>query len=544
MQLKRPELSSQTIIVLTSLYLLVALNGVFVGRLLQATPDGGVGLLDVTMLAAVFVIHMLLLSVVAWPRVLKPAFVCLILIATAAAYFMQRFGAVMDRHAIASVFESDAREAGEWLNGGMMLWFLGFGVLPSALLIWVKVRYRPFLSEAGRRIGYATAAVVLLLAVAWPQSQSLSALLRNHAELRHFANPFSVLNSTRGYLKHEFALPEGPPAPYGRDARVVPGADQKPILLVLVIGESARSSSFSLAGYARDTNPELQTLPLLKYMDVESCGTNTATSLPCMFSGLGQDHYDAGKARRRENLLDLFMHAGYNVRWRDNNTGSKKIAARATETDLASATHPTWCPAGSCFDEILLENLDQDLPMPAKNTVLVLHMLGSHGPAYIERYPREFARFTPECDSPELSTCERESILNAYDNSILYSDHVLARTIAWLETKTAYQTAMFFASDHGESTGEHGFYLHGAPKFMAPDEQTRIPMLIWLSPDWQQAQGFDWQCAATAPGSKLNHDWFFHTALSLGRVQSSVYEPKLDLLKNCWNPTAMPSSQM
>lgn len=544
MQLKRPELSSQTIVVLTSLYLLVALNSVFVGHLLQATPDGGVGLLDVTMLAAVFVIHMLLLSIVAWPRVLKPAFVCLILIATAAAYFMQRFGAVMDRNAIASVFESDAREAGEWFNGGMALWFLGFGVLPSALLIWVKVRYRKWLPEIGWRLGYGAIALVLLLAVSWPQAQALSALLRNHSELRHYANPFSALNSTRGYLKKEFAIPHGPPAPYGRDAKLVGRTDTKPILLVLVVGESARASSFSLGNYARETNPKLQKLPLLKYMDVESCGTNTSVSLPCMFSGLGQRKFDVAKARRRENLLDVLMHAGYSAHWRDNNTGSKTIAARAIETDVAHETHAAWCPGASCYDEILLEQIDHDLPKPAKNTVLVLHMLGSHGPGYSERYPREFARFTPECESAELSTCERDAILNAYDNTILYTDHVLARTVDWLMTQTEYQTAMFFASDHGESTGEHGFYLHGAPKFLAPREQTRIPMLIWLSPEWQQTQGLDWQCAQNKPATKLTHDWFFHTALGLGRVQSSVYEPQYDLLAGCIEAPSAASSQM
>lgn len=536
MNLRRPELGSQTLIVLTSLYLLIALNSVFVRQLLQSTPSAGLGALDLTMLAAVFVINLLLLSLVAWPRILKPAFIGLILISAVAAYFMQRFGAVMDRNAIASVFESDAREAGEWLNAGMVLWMLGFGVLPSLLLIWVKVRYRRWWPEIGWRLGIATGAVVLLLLAAMPQTQALSALLRNHAELRHFANPFSVLNATRGYLKHEFALPEGPPAPYGRDARTDQPVGSKPLLVVLVVGESARSSSFSLAGYARDTNPRLATLPLLKYFDVESCGTNTATSLPCMFSGLGQDHYDAGKARRRENLLDVFRHAGFHVQWRDNNTGSKRIAERAIEVDYAHRTDPEWCPGTSCFDEILLEQLAQDLPSPAHHTVLVLHLLGSHGPAYAERYPREFARFTPECDSSELSTCKREAILNAYDNTILYTDHVLARTVEWLQTQTSYQTAMFFASDHGESTGEHGFYLHGAPKFMAPKEQTRVPMLIWLSADWQKTQGLDWHCASTQPAAALNHDWFFHTALGLGSVQTSVYEPDLDLLSACRKP--------
>ncbi|MBK8287050.1 MAG: phosphoethanolamine transferase [Ahniella sp.] len=303
----RPVVSSITVIVLTCAYLLVALNSAFFSRLLDATPGAGIGTLDLTLLAAVFTINLLLLSLLAWPKLLKPAFIGIILLSALVAYFMQHFGAVIDRAAIASVFESDVREASEWLGPRLVLWMFGFGVLPALLLIWLKVEYQPFWREFRQRSLINLIAFAVLAGAVGAQTQSLSSLLRNHGELRHYANPLAVLHATRGYIKHELAVPKGPPTSLGADARFVRDDSNKPLLLMLVVGESARAQSFELNGYDRPTNPELKKRPLLSYFDVHSCGTNTATSLPCMFSNLGQEHFEVGKARQTENLLDVFV---------------------------------------------------------------------------------------------------------------------------------------------------------------------------------------------------------------------------------------------
>lgn len=538
MSLKRPQVGSLTLILGTSLFLLVALNGAYVSRLLAATPGEGIGALDATMIGLVLAINVMLLSLLALPKVAKPALVTVILVAAVSGYFMQVLGAVVDRHAIASVFESDAREAAEWLSPGLVAWIALLGVLPALLIAFVRIEFQP----AGREIRNRLLANGLLFGVvllsAWPQTQALSSLLRNHGELRHYANPFAALHAVRGYVKHEWAVPSGPPLPVGTDARVaaveVAGSTgRKPRLLMLVVGESARAASFQLAGYPRPTNPRLSRYPLVSSFDVHSCGTNTATSLPCMFSNLGEARFDVAEARGRENLLDVLRHAGMHVVWRDNNTGSKHIADRVVEEDFAHRDDRRWCQSGSCRDEILLEGLDAELHADARDTAIVLHLLGSHGPAYFERYPPEFAVFQPECRSAELATCTPEEIRNSYDNTIRYTDHVLARAIDWLDTRDDYDTALLFASDHGESTGESGFFLHGAPKVIAPDEQTHVPMLAWLSPGFTASQGLDMACARQAAKRELDHDYWFHTVLGLGDVKTSAYRSERDLFQPC-----------
>lgn len=481
-----------------------------------------------------FAFNGIALSLLAWRRVQKPALALLFVVAALLAYFMDGFGAVVDRHAVQSVLETDLREGSEWLSWQMAAYLLVLGLLPAMLLLRLPVHYRPWPRELLARAAFVLAMFVLLGAAVAPYARDFAATARNHAELRHLASPLNLFNAVRGYIRHSAPAGSGVVAPLGEDARQAGPAGAEP-LLVLVVGESARAASFSLGGYARETNPELAAAGVAYFGNVRSCGTNTATSVPCLFSNLGRAHYDEARARGQENLLDVLVHAGFFVEWEDNNTGSKGVARRLPEERMGAAGPGSDCPTGGCRDEVLVEHLRAEIGRKrGLDEVFVLHQIGSHGPAYYERYPNDFARFRPDCRSAALQSCTPEQIRNSYDNTILYTDHVLAGLVALLREEGKHRpTALVYVSDHGESTGESGLYLHGAPYALAPDEQTRVPMIVWTSPAFDAWRGLDPACVRARRGRDISHDHVFHTLLGLLDVRTSAYRPGLDALGGC-----------
>ncbi len=224
-------------------------------------------------------------------------------------------------------------------------------------------------------------------------------------------------------------------APYGADAfRVSTAALDKPkSVTIVVIGETARADHFSLNGYARETNPQLAKVPgLLNFDQVHSCGTDTAQSLPCMFSGVGRANFSSDIALRQEGLLDVLQRAGVGVLWRENQAGCKGVCARVPTETLTDSKLPEFCGEGECHDTILLDGLEAKIAALDRDGVIVLHMMGSHGPAYSKRYPKMFEFFTPACQESQFSRCANQEIVNAYDNTIRYTDHVLAQLIELL----------------------------------------------------------------------------------------------------------------
>lgn len=276
---------------------------------------------------------------------------------------------------------------------------------------------------------------------------------------------------------------------------------------------------------------------MVNYRDTKSCGTATAVSLPCMFSVYPRKQYSDWKARSTENLVNVLTHAGVSVTWWDNNTGSKGIADLISFASMTHRKDSPLCNDGECLDEIFLDELDRKLGATTKNSVIVLHQIGSHGPAYYQRYPAAFRRFTPDCRTPELMTCSTEEITNAYDNTILYTDHVLASVAALLEKhQDRIAGAMIYMSDHGESLGENGIYLHGAPYAIAPKEQTQVPFIAWFSRPYQAAMGLDAACLSRDQDAPRSHDNLFHTVLGMMDVQTRVYNHSLDAFAACTRP--------
>jgi lipid A ethanolaminephosphotransferase len=279
---------------------------------------------------------------------------------------------------------------------------------------------------------------------------------------------------------------------------------------------------------------------LTYYSAVRSCGTNTQTSLPCMFSHLDKDAYQSSR-QPYENLLDVLQRAGLAVLWIDNQSGCKSLCDRVARADTFNLKIPELCKDGECYDEVMLKDLDQriaalDPARRARGVVLVLHQMGSHGPAYFRRSPPAFKAFMPECTSNVLQECPREQLVNAYDNTILYADHVLASTVQWLSSKPqadVYDGAMVYLSDHGESLGENNLYLHGLPYALAPDTQTHVPMISWVSDAMRERLGLRTDCLKAHAADPLSHDNMFHAMLGLMDVKTDLYRKDLDWFAAC-----------
>ncbi len=267
---------------------------------------------------------------------------------------------------------------------------------------------------------------------------------------------------------------------------------------------------------------------LFNFTNMTSCGTSTAISVPCMFSILGSYDFSTSNADYTENILDILHKAGVNVLWRDNNSSSKGVANRVTAEDYRDPSINPVCDI-ECRDTGMLEGLQSYIDKQKEGDILiVLHSMGNHGPAYYKRYTKDFEVFKPACQTAQLEDCSVEEINNAYDNAILYTDYFLSQSIQLLKQNSGkFNTALLYASDHGESLGENGVYLHGLPNFIAPEAQTHVPAFLWLSDNFQNV---DRSAIRRKADSALSHDNFFHTLLGLFEVKTSVYDKSLDIV--------------
>lgn len=328
------------------------------------------------------------------------------------------------------------------------------------------------------------------------------------------------------------------------DARRVPGP--RPKLVVMVVGETARSQNFQLNGYPRATNPRLSRKEgVISFSDVSSCGTATAISVPCMFSQMTRRQYDDVRAATEENVLDILQRTGISVLWRNNNNGGcKGVCERVPTEDMPALKVAGQCvnADGTCYDEVLLHQLETRIDAMNGDALVVLHQLGSHGPTYFERYPAQSRAFSPTCDSNQIQHCSNEALVNTYDNTLVHTDRMLGQAIDLLQGYSDQRdVALIYVSDHGESLGERGMYLHGTPYFIAPREQTQVPMVMWLSPEFSRNAGVDLACLReNALHRAHSHDNVFHSLLGLFGINSTVYQRELDVFAGC-RPSASPA---
>ena len=480
-----------------------------------------------------------ILSFLNWRWLLKPAITVFFLSAASGAYFMMSYGIVIDSTMITNVVQTDAKEALDLMDWHMLISLVLLGILPS-LILW-KIPVKPL--RLGQQIIGNTLTLAISLMVIFGALlaiyQDFSSIMRNHTELRYLINPLNSYYAIGMVASKPFQRDETTLLPLGRDAQTTPlKATDKPTLLLLVLGETARMGNFGINGYDRPTTPELSKENVISLKGVMSCGTSTATSVPCMFSHMGKAGYESRK-HNSESLIDVLHHAGLAVLWVDNQSGCKGVCERVPQALTKSLLHPTLCHNGECFDEIMLHEIDQRIQaLPAerraKGVVVVMHQMGSHGPAYYKRVPDQFKKFLPECNSNALQECSREQVVNSFDNTILYTDHFLGQAVQWLKKSEATSApAMLYVSDHGESLGENNLYLHGLPYRVAPDVQKRVPWITWLSPSFEKQSGLLPTCLKNKAQATLTHDNYFHSVLGLMNISTQAYQAKLDVHADC-----------
>lgn len=485
-----------------------------------------------------------MLSLTAWSRWMKPLWLLVVVIAAVAQHYMLQYRVVMDPSMIANAFQTDPNEARDLLSGRMAFNVLVV-VLPAAWAIW-RVRIVPMglLSHVWRNALLLVLAAVVAVVTAVAMNRQLAPLMRNNVHLRYMMNPIASLYSAGAVVLKPMFKRSSKLIPITAGTALGPSyaAQKRPPLFVVVVGETARSDHFGLNGYARDTTPELAKRNVLSYREVRSCGTNTLASVPCMFSPLGKSGYESRKDEY-ENLMDVLQASGLAVFWLDNQAGCKGVCARIPNASafdgLDAATKKALCDGEECLDNVMLKGLDERIAaLPAerraKGVVLVMHQMGSHGPAYYKRSAPELKRFTPECKTNALAECAHAELMNVYDNSIAQTDHFLGQTIDWLQTQSKqYDTALLYMSDHGESLGEYGLFLHGVPYSFAPDAQKHVPMVTWFGDGMSERRKLSRSCMEAGLDAPLTHDNLYHTVLGLMDVTTPTYKPALDALASC-----------
>lgn len=499
-------------------------------------PGAGAVAFMISLALLVLSLQAVLLLLMPTRTLMRAAASLLFVVAAASSYFCNAFGAIMNKDMMRNVLETDPAEVGGLINFNLLAHVIVLGVIP-ALMVWrVVLPSKPWVAQLRQRGVFIVAALLVSTAALFACSANYAVFFREHKPVRYLAIPAAPVASLVGLMNEGSAHDPHRPLlnPAGKSQRVA-APQAKPLVLLLVIGETARAANFQLGGYARPTNEQLRTQDGLVYFDhASSCGTSTAVAVPCIFSGFGRSHFDVDEADRYTNLLDSLVDAGIDVEWRDNNAGCKGVCARVRQIDYADRPDAALCPQSYCYDEVMLTDLAERLRTTERDTVIVFHQIGSHGPAYSERYPPQLEKFKPACRSNQLQRCTPQEIVNAYDNSIAYTDYVLARQIGLLRAASdRIDSVLIYASDHGESLGEQGIYLHGMPYGFAPAAQKEVPMLIWTSQSYARREGLRTGCLHSQASQPVSHDNLYHTVLGAAEVRNQIYDARLDMLAGC-----------
>ena len=466
----------------------------------------------------------------------KIVYAVLFFVAASSVYFISQYGIFIDRDMVQNIVETRPAEAKDLMNLGMLMYLLVLGVLPIVVVSKISVQFGSFRQELFSKIKLFVISIVLIVGLLFLNYASFASFARNNRQISHLIVPTNSLFATISYIKQKFKSSNMPLKIITKDAKLNPVWNKinNKTVLILVVGETARADHFTIDGYKKQTTPNLSKRELINFTQTYSCGTSTAISLPCIFSHLGREDYSHKIAKNTENILDFFIKTNFFVQWRDNNTGCKGICDRANQLDLTDIPDDALCETGECFDEILLKGLEQQIIENPNNQIIVLHQKGSHGPSYYLRYPKSFEQFTPVCRNNQLQKCSQSELYNTYDNTILYTDYFLNKSIELLEKLPAdYNSSLIYVSDHGESLGENNLYLHGTPYFLAPDAQTHIPFFTWMSDSFIKEFSINVSCLKSKGNSSLSHDNIFHSLLGLMHIETSIYDEKLDIFDSC-----------
>ncbi|ELD3938792.1 phosphoethanolamine--lipid A transferase [Campylobacter coli] len=470
-------------------------------------------LLTLVFIVAYFGLVHMIFSLIFVKYLTKILSIFFILSSCTSLYFITFYGVLIDSDMIQNVMQTDIKEVKDLLSWRLVL--LAIVVLLFCVFI-LRIRIennteQGFFKKIRVRVLSALLGCSIFLIAFVPLSKTFIPFFRTYNEIRMYNTPFYQIYAVyRYYVRFVKAKPEF--KTIANDAYRENNHTKK--LLVLVVGETARAANYSLGGYAKnDTNFYTKKDNVVFFDNFSSCGTATAVSLPCMFSLSKRQNYSSSEYQ--ENVMDILQKTGVKASWIDNNSGGcKGVCDRLSDKQQLS----------SDWDENLLPFLKERLGNLDTQNIIVLHLQGSHGPTYYKRYPSEFKKFIPTCDTNELSKCDSEALINTYDNTLLYTDYLLSEIIKLLKEQKSYESSLFYLSDHGESLGENGIYLHGMPYAIAPSYQTHIPAIFWSNDEKLM------NLAKEHKGLKLSQDNLFSTLLGYFNVKTSVYEPEYDLL--------------
>lgn len=480
-----------------------------------------------------FLLNAIFLILFSYRYIFKVALSFMFITCALCTYVAWSYGVIFNYDMMVNIYETNVAEASSYFSLKGVIIFIVLGLVPTIALWCLKLYYPTFIRSWILRIG----AILLSLAVAGllilVNYQGLSFVGRENSKLQSHILPTSYVWYTYAYVRDKYLTKPNPPVILGADAKLA-STSQKPKLVFLIVGETARAKNYGALGYKRDTNPYTSEQGVINFANVSSCGTATAVSVPCMFSNMNRTEYDKSKLKNRDNLVDVIKKTGANVAWFDNDGGCKAVCDRIPTTDI-KPDNPKYCSNGTCHDEVLVPYAKDVAKNVTKDSIFIFHIIGSHGPRYFERFPKEFAKFKPICDRADLENCSFSDLTNTYDNTILYTDYVLSQFINVLkEHQNTNDVALFYVSDHGESLGENGLYLHGTPYSFAPSEQTHVPMQIWLDDNSAKNLKIDKKCLANeAKKQEFSHDNLFHSILGLMQIETKDKNSQLDLFSKC-----------
>lgn len=545
MLLSRP-ISLRTLIVSVAVYQATILNISFYKQvLIKLSLDSFENIafflsMPVVVFCTIFILLTLLLN--QW--LVKIVASSLVIIGSALSYFMLKFGIMIDRSMLQNTLETSFTESAPMITFELINCILLLGVLPCVVIILVKIKPRTIgLYFLFKHVMIVLLALLLVGLIALIFYKNYATFMRNNSKIIKYLLPSNYIGALYGQYQFE-QNKHRPFLTIGDDAhRQVVDSDSKSIktVVVLIVGETARSENFALNGYGKNTTPLLSKRDdVISFQNTTSCGTYTAFSIPCMFSNMERKNYDEASALRQENILDILNKQGINVIWLDNNTGCKGVCNRIENENITKKyinSGSKLCQDGGCYDEVLVKELAIKLQHLDKDSLIVLHPLGSHGPNYYQRYPEQFRTFTPTCDTNQITNCDSGSLVNTYDNTIVYTDYIINQTIELLQSKqNKYNTMLIYLSDHGESLGENGLYLHSFPYSIAPAQQTKIPFILWISQHLAKLNRINTACIKNhAKQDLLSHDNLFHLLLGIFAIQTKEYNQSLDSLNYCKN---------
>ncbi|HHS9579256.1 TPA: phosphoethanolamine transferase EptA [Raoultella planticola] len=542
--LRRPVMSRTVYLIIFALYVGLLLNLAFYRQVFTLLPVNSLHnwLVFLSMPVVAFSVMNILTTLASFLKLDRLVISLFILLSASAQYFIWSFGVVIDRAMITNILDTTPAESFALMSGKMVLTLGLSGVLMVAFAWWIKISKAKTVwrSIAVRLLNILVSALLIVL-VAALFYKDYASVFRNNKELVKSLSPSNSIVAINSWYAHN-KMDNLPLVKIGEDAVQKPEMHSGPRknLTILVLGETSRAQNFSLGGYERETNPRLKQDDVIYFANTTSCGTATAVSVPCMFSNMPRAHYDEELAHHQEGVLDILQRAGIRVLWNDNDGGCKGACDRVPHQNVTDLNLTGQCIEGECYDEVLFHNLESYIDNLQQDGIIVLHTIGSHGPTYYNRYPAEFRKFTPTCDTNEIQSCSQQQLTNTYDNTILYIDYVVDKALKLLQSKQdKFTTSLVYLSDHGESLGEDGVYLHGLPWSIAPETQKHVPMLLWLSQDYQQRYGVSSQClqqrAKTDPYSQDN---LFSTLLGLLGVDTHEYQATDDILTPCRSETA------